>query len=410
MKSKHDFNRLLDEYSKTGTLPNGERLSRVNLWQYLSTTFPEGFKAENSPTRIGKAGMDKWYRHYLKGRPVTESKPTASVVDEDRRLRAMTAQRDEYKRKYDFVITQIEEADHRFDAMCAIKEPLEIESVTPAYYDSTSESIAIAQLSDLHVGESVDPATINGMNEYTPEIADKRVFNYFQNLLRVINNCRHDTKIETLFLSLTGDVMTGYIHEELMMSNSMSPTEEIRFAKRLIIRGIDFLLNYGKFKRIIIQTNFGNHGRNTKKSTHSTGHKNSYEQMMYLDLADYYRAVPQIEWNTTKSHITYSPLLFDKVIGSFHGDTVKFGGGIGGLTVPLIKYLHRLNQQQFADMYLLGHFHQTLFGHNFMVNGSVVGFTSYAQNLGCTFEEPKQNFRLLDKRRGFTGYYPIFCH
>ena len=49
--------------------------------------------------------------------------------------------------------------------------------------------------------------------------------------------------------------------------------------------------------------------------------------------------------------------VFDKTVGFHHGDAVKFNGGIGGLTIPLMKYLHRANQQRRIDYSFCGHFH-----------------------------------------------------
>ena len=56
-----------------------------------------------------------------------------------------------------------------------------------------------------------------------------------------------------------------YIHEELEESNYLSPTQATRFAKeKKIITAIKFYLQHGKFDKITVVCNYGNHGRTNK--------------------------------------------------------------------------------------------------------------------------------------------------
>lgn len=433
MKNRAELIVKINELIAGEKLPNGNKLSRHNIAAYILQSEPDTYQYINRTT--GKpafylfGGLEQlaWKQMQLKegavndtvklkfalGKSEVKEKKEIPVEEEfiqDRKVRLIKSELDGYKRKYNHLLEEYELAESRFNDLLAIKEPVEIEPSHPSYSESTSESIAVAMLSDVHCGEIVDPSTVNGVNEYNPDICDKRVYNYFQNLLKIITAQRHDTKIETLFLSLTGDFITGYIHEEFLMNNAMSPTEEVRFAKRLLIRGLEFLLNHGKFKKIIIQTNFGNHGRTTKKTMFSIGWKNSYEFMMYCDIAEYFKKVSEITFHISKSHITYSPPLFGRIIRTFHGDTLKFGGGIGGISIPLVKYIHRLDAQRTADLSMLGHWHQFIrpIG-NAIINGSVIGASGYSMSLGFQNEPPQQSLILLDKKRGFTIHTPIFC-
>jgi hypothetical protein len=44
-----------------------------------------------------------------------------------------------------------------------------------------------------------------------------------------------------------------------------------------------------------------------------------------------------------------------------------------------------------------------------MLNGSLCGFDTYAQSIGCTKEPALQGYRLIDSKYGFTGFNPIIC-
>jgi hypothetical protein len=43
------------------------------------------------------------------------------------------------------------------------------------------------------------------------------------------------------------------------------------------------------------------------------------------------------------------------------------------------------------------------------VNGSLIGFNTYAEDSGFKAEEPVQAFTLLDSKYGITIKAPIFC-
>lgn len=68
----------------------------------------------------------------------------------------------------------------------------------------------------------------------------------------------------------------------------------------------------------------------------------------------------------------------------------------------------KLNQTIKADKVFLGHFHQSIYTKEFCVNGSVKGYDAYACGMGLAYEEPKQAFVVLNKRRGSITYTNIF--
>ena len=94
----------------------------------------------------------------------------------------------------------------------------------------------------------------------------------------------------------------------------------------------------------------------------------------------------------------------------WHGDSVKYGGGIGGLTIPLIKAIHKYNEQVDAYFNFMGHYHQLWQAtRDCIVNGSGIGVSPYAQRIGASPEEPMQSFALMDNKYGITAKMPIFC-
>jgi hypothetical protein len=338
-----------------------------------------------------------------------EAPSPTEVIREDIAKRAAQAKVRELESKYKALLDEFVESEKRFDTLVGIKEPISYGKIDFNESLGGHQGVALVQLSDWHFEERVDAHTINGMNEYNLDIAAVRWTKCIQNILKLVNKERATVKIETLLLWLGGDFITGYIHEELEEGNYLSPTEATRFAKEKIIVAIKFLLEYGNFKKLLIPCNFGNHGRTTKKPRFSTGYKNSYEWMMYKDIADYFKDQPKVEFIIPNGLFAYVDVM-GHMCRFWHGDSIKYSGGIGGLTIPLIKAIQRYDQQQKADYNFMAHYHQLWQAtKNCIVNGSGIGFSPYAQRIGASPEEPVQSFCIIDEKYGLTIKTPIFC-
>jgi hypothetical protein len=89
---------------------------------------------------------------------------------------------------------------------------------------------------------------------------------------------------------------------------------------------------------------------------------------------------------------------------------VNYGGGVGGLTIPLNKAIAQWDRAMKADLTLVHHFHQRFDGGHFLVNGSLIGYNTYAQAIKAAFEEAQQQFFLIHARGGGqkSGVFPIW--
>lgn len=296
------------------------------------------------------------------------------------------------------------------ETLLKIKNDSNVYKLETTENNSENEAVAIAILSDIHFEEHVDPATIDGLNEYNTDIARIRLNNYFLNLLKQVNNERKNIKIDTLVLGFLGDFITGYIHEELKESNLLSPTEAILEIKEILLSGLKYLYDVGKFKKIIIPCCKGNHGRNTKDKRFATAYKNSYEWLLYNDLSNMCKifGLKNIEFVIPKSELTYLE-IFDKVLRFGHGDHFRYAGGVGGLMPSMMKYVFNADTNKKADMNFFGHWHQSIRpSQNIIVNGSLIGYNAYAYSFQLRYEKPSQQMILLDKKRGFTTHLQIY--
>jgi hypothetical protein len=102
--------------------------------------------------------------------------------------------------------------------------------------------------------------------------------------------------------------------------------------------------------------------------------------------------------------------VYGRTLRFFHGWQIKFNGGIGGLSIPLYKQIHRWNSNTPAYYNFMCDKHTLSYPTpDCVLNGSLIGFNPYALSHGFSYEPPRQSFTLLDSKRGVTIKAPIFC-
>jgi hypothetical protein len=301
----------------------------------------------------------------------------------------------------------IEELDAQLDVLSLLKEQKTDNKTyqVTAKKEKGDEAAAVLVVSDWHVEETVDPKTVSGLNSFNLEVADRRIEKLTQSALRLTDIERNGTDIPVLVLALLGDLMTGYIHEELREENSLSPTQTLLWLRERVSRMIRTIREKGQFREIIIPCNFGNHGRTTVKPRHSTAYKNSYEWLLYRVLEQDF--TDGVRWLVGESYHTYLD-VYGKTFRFHHGDSVRYQGGIGGLTIPLEKAIASWNKARVADLDIFGHWHTSQQNPKWISNGSLIGYNAYALSIKAGFELPQQTYFLFDKKRGRTGTWPVF--
>lgn len=261
------------------------------------------------------------------------------------------------------------------------------------------DAVACALASDWHVEEPVEKATVHGLNEYNLEVAKYRSQLYFKNLLRLAEIQARDSTIRSIWIGFLGDFFSGWIHEELLANCLLAPGEAAVFVKGLFCSGIQYLLDHSKFN---IEGDMlpGNHGRLTHRMHHGNPTGTSLETAMYQHVADWFRNEPRVRLRVASQSMVYRRFFEKFTMRLIHGYEVNYGGGVGGLTIPLAKKLAKWNNPIRADLTVLGHFHQFFDGGNFLVNGSLIGYNTYAQQIGAQYEDPTQAFFLIHARKG----------
>jgi len=262
------------------------------------------------------------------------------------------------------------------------------------------EAVAFMVASDWHIEEEVKPETVNGLNFYNLAESKLRAERFFSNGVYLLKLAQKHSAIKTLVMPMLGDFITNSLRDENLENNLLQPGDALWTAKSYFVSGIKFLLQNTDVE-LIIPCHTGNHGRMTEKVHISTEGGNSLEKYMYRNLAEYFENEPRVKFLISDGGISYLK-IFDKTVRLMHGHSFKSGGGVGGITIPIRKGIMQLNKSKWADLTIMGHFHQMIIMADLIVNGSLIGWNTFAEFIKADFEPPQQVFFVMHKHGGGT--------
>lgn len=346
---------------------------------------------------------DEWDEATSPGRPpVVEDPPD---VVEEHRLRRRVRELEADNRA---LLDRIATAEDRFDIVQRARE-MKIAPIAPRERESNGlrEGTAVFLISDLHLEELVDPAKVLGLNEFTLDIARRRMERLAQGIRWFIDAQRQDFLIRDVVLWLGGDTFTGHLHPDNIESTQLAPPAAFAFSKELITGVIAHTLKDQDLERVIVPANDGNHSRLTKELRAATRTEHSLEWLMYAQLAADFRHDPRVQFEIAQGDHLYTR-IYDKTIRWTHGAEIRGGAGIGGIMIPLYRAMSRWETQQHADITVAGHFHQRISLRDLEMNSSLIGFSPYAMRIGARFEEPSQSAFMMDRKRGKSVAAPIW--
>lgn len=364
----------------------------------LDAALVEVSKAANGPVNLNSL-RSTFLNHGL-GSPFSYLKKPKFVPDPVEHVEAKEEE-SVTKKQLAKAVEELREARTRQTFLDAVKSSSAPPRIMAREKSGKREMTCVVLASDWHVEEPVEPEAVAYRNEYNLDVADKRIERFFQGIIWNVEHQRASGRIAVndLVLWLGGDLITGYIHEELVESNELSPTEAVLWLMPRLRDGIYTLMKALDLGRLEIPCSFGNHGRTTTKSRISTGYANSYEWLMYHSLASEFRKEKRVHFEITNSPHQYVQ-VYDRTLHFHHGDSLRYQGGVGGLAIPLLKAVPQWDLVRKADVHNIGHFHQLSDFGRAVVNGSMIGYGPYSQHIRASFESPAQALYYVDSVRG----------
>ena len=259
-------------------------------------------------------------------------------------------------------------------------------------------------LSDVHAGEVIEADEILGLNEYDIEICRARLRRYFAAACEIGQRWMADCTPAGAFLALGGDLISGDIHDELRMTNALTAHEQVLLLVEEVAAGLRHVANiYG---RVHVASVPGNHGRTTIKSHAKQYARLSYDTLAAKMLAGVFETDKRVTFQIASGPDLIVD-LFGKHIFLTHGDKMGTGGGVGfaGPILPIVRGIKKVEIQQFHakrhfDLLLSGHYHLSANANGALSNGSVPGYSEFANGLRASVEEPSQWLYLFHEKWG----------
>lgn len=274
---------------------------------------------------------------------------------------------------------------------------------------SESPTTAVMQISDGHMGAVQHPDEIEGFNEFNPDICEARQINYALKFIDWVNMHRSSYWINDCAVIVTGDLISGDIHEELKITNSMpSPMQVVRAAEVLTKQIALIAPNFTKVTvHFIVEDN---HSRLTKKPQMK---ESGYNSLNYLvgKIAQIY-----LEKHSNVEFLIYPQ--FEKVI---HVERIQYlichGHKImGWMGIPWYSIERKVSKESAARMqiimnditkakqvgfhkYVFGHYHTPFDSALYACCGSVSGCDSYDHSAG-RFARPTQSAWMVHNKHG----------
>jgi hypothetical protein len=270
------------------------------------------------------------------------------------------------------------------------------------------DATMVVLLSDIHAEERVDPDTVNGLNDYSLDVCDQRMSELMERFAVLLEHERRLAKIDRVVVWLGGDFISGHIHDDTAELAQLAPLTATRWIGARLRGFLDAVSENAR--EVIVATNSGNHGRSTEKLRIGTELEHSFEQNLYLTMAAA-ESRKNVRWQVGTGYLNYLD-LDGFLIRFHHGHAIKYGGGVGGITIPTNKAIAAWDAVKRADLTCFGHWHQFqwLRAGRYVANGSVIGHSAYATRIKAAYEPPCQACIVIDHgRREVTKAMPIYC-
>lgn len=292
---------------------------------------------------------------------------------------------------------------------CNFKDRVPPKWVVPST-SGTNTGIPTLLCSDWHWDEVVFPAQVNHVNAFNRQIAEARAQTLFTKTVDLLVHHMAKPKYDYLVVDFGGDLLSGNIHEELRETNEVPITQSIMSLFDVLVAGLDYLQKH--FKKLVVNSLPGNHGRIDKKPRFKNRVFDNYEWILLQFLKKHYKDNEDIIFNVSDS-ADYLYTVYNTRYLLTHGDQFKGGSGIAGALSPLMlgdarKRKRATATNQIYDYMIMGHWHQTIFFKSIIVNGSLKGYDEYAFQQNFDFEVPTQALWITHPDWGITARWPVY--
>jgi len=159
-----------------------------------------------------------------------------------------------------------------------------------------SPCVAVMRISDGHMGAVQVPDEIEGFGEYNPELSRSRQVDYVKRFCKWVDVSRNGYQIDEVAVLVTGDLISGDIHDELKITNAFpAPVQCVKAAEVLVEQLRIVSSNFAKTTvHFLVEDN---HSRLTKIPQAKEAGYNSFNYIVGKIAEIYLNNVDNIEFN-----------------------------------------------------------------------------------------------------------------
>lgn len=315
-------------------------------------------------------------------------------------VKRLTVERDQF-------LKQAVAAEDLRGAVFGLAEPIEpVRFDAPVPGKEAGETIVV-MLSDLHWGEVISGAAMDGINSYDLDIARARLKRCFAAIVDLATRHWPGKPPERVILILGGDMVSGNIHMELEKTNSAAAIPAVRDLVGHIAGGIRLLLDTLACPVDVISIP-GNHGRTTIKPESKADAENSYDTLVSDFLEMQFAGEERLTFYVPASGDALFSVYGWQILAT-HGDRIGSRGGQGfvGPAATVARGFKKLAAEYAArgtilDLILVGHFHVALMLEEGFANGSLPGPSEYGRDFRFRPRPATQLYFTMHPKRGVT--------
>jgi hypothetical protein len=326
----------------------------------------------------------------------------ATSIDQDLELARLKGRVVESERKRRESLDRISDLEAQLEFVASVPKPRKV--VHSKKKASKGQAAACLVLADWHAEEEVVPESVSGLNEYSLDVFEQRIVRCFEKAPVLLRQSRGMSEIDEFVVVLLGDLVSGYIHEELQEENQLGPMEAVWKVQDHLHSGIEFLRKEVKCESFRVVACYGNHGRTTKRKRHGSAYKTSLEWLLHQIVAV---RNPEVEWEIARGyHNTVD--VKGNTVRFHHGDAIRYQGGVGGITIPVNKAIASWNKGKRADYDVFAHWHQFHRSWNWVCCGTLMGYNAFAVSIKAEYQPPTQAYLVFDRNKGMVTAEPVF--
>jgi hypothetical protein len=268
---------------------------------------------------------------------------------------------------------------------------------------------------DWHIGETVRAEEIKGFNRFDEATADERVRRVLERSLHLAFAHMKTPSYPGAVLSLAGDFVSGWLHDELVATDWCPPTVAVGWVISRLRRCIDELLK--AFKRLVVVCVPGNHGRLTRKPWAKMAATACFDHIIYAALAEIYRGDGRVTWIIPSDGEALVQIAGTRAL-FMHGHElgVKGGDGIIGALGPIMRGAMKVGSQQRSlghdfDVMVMGHFHQEIWlpRRGVIVGPTLKGYDEYARRERYRAEPAAQMMFFVHRLWGPNNQFAVYA-